>query len=79
MIKPEIIRAIRRYADEHVATGGFLRAVLSNDLREAIWRADDENKAALPEIVWYCFWQIPGNCWGSPEAVKAWLEKREAA
>ena len=76
MIKESIIRGIRRYADEHCPTGGFLRAVLSNDLRESCFRADDNNVVDLVEIVKYCHWEIPSNCWGSPEKVEAWLEKR---
>ena len=77
-IRPDIVTAIRRYADEHCPVGGFLTAVLSNDLREAFRRADDDNRAGLGAIVAYCWWEIPGDCWGSPERVRAWLEARPA-
>ena len=73
-INPDIIASIRRYADLHCPTGDFLRAVLSNDLKQAVMRADDENIRVLPEIVCYCYWEIPHSCWGSPERVKAWLK-----
>ena len=64
--------------------GGFLIAVLSNDLREAFARADQENIAAMFEIVKYCWNEIPSECWGSPEKVNDWLTRdwmaiREAA
>jgi len=72
-IKPEIIASIRRYADQHCPTGDFLRAVLENDLKEAVGRADDYNIRVIPEIVRYCYNEIPCNCWGSPERVKTWL------
>jgi hypothetical protein len=72
-IKPEIIESLRRYADHHVPTGGFLRAVLSNDLLEAVIKADDDNRTALVDIVGYCYEEIPHDCWGSPERVRAWL------
>jgi len=75
-INPRIIASILRYADQHVPTGGFLRAVLENDLLGAIRRADDDNIRVLREIVCYCYDEIPSRCWGSPEKVGAWLEHR---
>lgn len=78
-IKPEILDAIRRYADEHCPVGNFLTAVLCNDLTEAVGRADDENIRVLPEIVCYCYNEIPCSCWGSPERVRAWLDGKKAA
>lgn len=75
-IRPKIIGSIRAYADEGRPTGGFLRAVLSNDLKEAFGRADEENQAAMLEIVQYCYNEIPSVCWGSPEAVTSWLERK---
>jgi hypothetical protein len=76
MIKQSTIDSIRRYADLHCPTGGFLEAVLSNDLKEAFGRADEENFAALGEIVRYCYNEIPHCCWGSPEKVEKWLANR---
>jgi hypothetical protein len=76
-IKPETIAGINRYVAMHCPTGDFLRAVLCNDLKEAVARADDENIKVLPEIVCYCYNEIPHNCWGSPEKVNAWLAERK--
>lgn len=73
---PRVIQqSLDRYAREGVPTGDFLRAVLENDLREAIGRADYINMQALPHIVAYCWNRLPSGCWGSPEAVKRWLSK----
>ena len=72
-IRPDVIETLRNYVDHRIPTGGFLEAVLSNDLREAFGRADDGNRRDLFDIVRYCRWEIPGNCWGSREAVRAWL------
>lgn len=52
--------------------GGFLSAVISNDLKGAVMLADDKNIEALPEIVGYFYEWAPGTCWGSPEALKKW-------
>jgi hypothetical protein len=73
MIKKSTIEGIRRYADLHCPTGSFVNAVLCNDLKEACSMADEENLAALPEIVRYCWNEIPHSCWGSPERVERWL------
>ena len=72
-IRLDIIAAIRGYADQHYETGNFLRAVLRNDLTDAVGRADEDNLKVLPEIVGYCYNEIPSACWGSPEKVKDWL------
>lgn len=74
-IKQSTLGALHRYAEEGIPTGGFLRAVLSNDLREAFGRADMENRATLYEIVSYCYNELPGSCWGSPERYEAWIAK----
>lgn len=68
-----VLETLRRYVDNHVPAGGFVGAVLENNLCESIVRADDVNLPALPAIVKYLFWEVPANCWGSPEKVAAWL------
>lgn len=73
-IRPDVIRSLDRYARERIPTGGFLRAVLSNDLRGAFGRADADNRAALADIVSYVYNFLPAACWGSPQAVAAWLQ-----
>ena len=66
---------IDKYVATGCPTGGFLRAVLSNNLKQAVMYGDAENLADLPEIVRYCYWEIPGACWGSSETVEAWIDK----
>jgi len=74
LIRPNIIEGINRYVLWHQEVGHFLTAVLSNDLREALARADDENIRTILQIVSYCHNQIPGVCWGSPEVYKKWIK-----
>ena len=74
LVGDHILAAINRYALLHERKGHFLTAVFSNDLREALARADGENRQVLLQIVGYCHNEIPGCCWGSPAKVKAWLE-----
>jgi hypothetical protein len=75
-IKPSVIAGIRRYADEHCPTGSFLRSVLSNDLIHACLQADDDNIRVIPEIVKYCYNEIPNDCWGSSAKYNGWIEPR---
>ena len=64
---------IRAYADKHIPPGGFIRAVLENDLMGSFHRADVENKAHMTQIVAYVYNEIPANIWGSVSIVKDWI------
>jgi hypothetical protein len=72
----EIRESLVRYAHEHVATGGFLHAVLTNDLIRAIQVADPGNFQSLPAIIDYCLQLLPSQAWGSPDAVNQWLKEK---
>ena len=72
-----IIETLKSYVEDRCPTGGFLHAVLSNDLTEACARADMRNQARLPEIVTYIYNNLPMICWGSPEKVEKWLAGTE--
>lgn len=69
------VESINRYVEHKIEPGGFVRAVLENDLKNAFGRADAHNRHNLYDIVSYCYNEIPMTCWGSPEAVKKWLEQ----
>lgn len=53
--------------------GSFLYAVLTNDLRLAVLKADRLNRERLPEIVGSLFSYAPASTWGSHEAIKTFL------
>ena len=72
----QLQEAFRRYINERIPTGGFLRAVLENDLRTAVALADPINLGALRNIVAYAYEEIPAVAWGSRTAVAAWLGGR---
>jgi len=76
MIPRDIQASLERYAANHVPTGSFLAAVLSNDLFDAVGRADDNNIVALPNIVKWIWSNLPRNCWGDRERVREWLKIR---
>jgi hypothetical protein len=73
-----ILFGLRRYGHCHVPVGGFLTAVLANDLFESVCRADEDNYAALRSIVNYVYNCMPSPCHGSREKVAAWTSERVA-
>lgn len=69
MIPIKTKQALDRYVAEGCIPGGFLLAVLTNDLMGAVFRADEENLPALPHICRYVYNEIPSSCWGTKEKV----------
>ena len=65
--------SFKRYVEHKVPTGGFLRALLENDLREAFGRADYINVGLIQAYVSWMYNNLPSACWGSKENVAAWL------
>ena len=68
--------ALMRYILNHIKPGDFLTAVLSNDLRNAVNRADAT--VSLPLLRTYVRWLcwagvVVPHCHGSREAVEAWV------
>ena len=58
--------------------GGFLTAALENNFALAAARADHVNKEHLAELGrWLMCGSFPGMCWGSPEAVRDWLDDKD--
>lgn len=76
-IRDDMMGAIRRYIDHGINPGHFLSAVIDNDLKEAVGRADDENLENLPAFVSYFYNEAPSPCWGSPQNRKEWIAGHE--
>lgn len=66
------VRALTLWANDRIHPGGFLTAVLSNDLFRAYDLADEFSKADMDLIVKFIYNNLPGECWGSKERVKIW-------
>jgi hypothetical protein len=67
-----MVSKLRAWVDHAEPIGGFLRAVLENNLKEACGRADSSNLANLPAFVSWLYNEAPSDCWGSPAKVAAW-------
>lgn len=62
------------YLVNRIHPGSFLTAVLSNDLREACGRADEDNVRALHAYVYFLYNYAPGDSWGSYDKVEDYLK-----
>lgn len=69
-----MIGALSRYVFDGLPPGSFLEAVLSNDLRRAVERADENNQAMIVNWVKLLYNHVPASCWGSPEKYHQWID-----
>jgi len=72
-MKKQTKESLDRYVTKGISPGGFLTAVLENDLMGAFARADDQNTLDMHEIVRYVYNEMPGACHGSDLTVEAWM------
>jgi len=75
-IPESTMESLERWIALGIPTGDFLLAVLSNDLKKACGRADEENRMALFEIVGWLYNYAPIGCWGSAENVEKWSSRK---
>lgn len=74
-IPQRTLDTIDNYVLHGLEPGGFVTAVLHNDLAGAVGTADSWNLAALPDIVRYVYNECPSDCWGNQNKVNAYLKK----
>ena len=77
MIPAHTKAAIDAYVTHRRPVGHFILTVQENNLTGAFGAADKDNRAALFEIVKYCWNEIPAICWGSPTKVEKWLVRMQ--
>jgi len=74
---PEHLReAVLSYVQEAHPVGDFLRAVISNDLFDAVARADEQSLAGLRCLCQWFYNYTPRSCYGSRDRYRTWLEPR---
>jgi len=74
MVSNTIKESLQRWVDYGVPPGGFLLAVLRNDLG-AVTLADAQNFPNIKDIYVYVYNELPSDCWGSDQKVIAWRGK----
>ena len=67
--------SIINYYENGWSPGSFLEAIINNDLREAVGRADDTNIDCLKAYIMWFYNQAPSGTWGYSTAVEDWLKK----
>lgn len=68
---------IRDYIEVGLPLGGFLQAVVQNDLARAVERADPFTSLQLKEVVKFFLHYAPGTCHGSKQAYEEWIKGHE--
>ncbi len=76
-IPERMMGGIKRYLQYGVQPGDFLTAVICNNFVQAVGKADEENQKNLPAYAMYFYNEAPSECWGSPEKMRSWMEKKE--
>jgi hypothetical protein len=70
---PDHIRnGLYQYVQFGTMPGSFLKAVLENDLQLAFRFAERDMVPHIQAIASYIYWEVPGPCHGSPDAVQEW-------
>lgn len=67
-----LLGGLDRFFNQGIMPGGFLRAVLSNDLLETFGRVDPQNVTVIPRLLLLLYNHVPSPAWGSPAKVRAW-------
>lgn len=75
LIPSYTLEALHGYINEGIPTGGFLEAVLSDKLFEAVRCADLKNLAALQALTFYIYNECPSKSWGSAERVEDYIDR----
>ena len=75
-INRRCLEGLKVYIEHGARPGGFLSAVLANDFVEIVAAADGENMQNLPAYADYLYNHAPRDCWGSKQALEAWIKKK---
>lgn len=69
---------VRHYIEHGDPVGYFLTQVIQNNLSGALSQADEINRARIFDIVSWFYNEAPGQCWGSPDNMHAWMAQQQA-
>lgn len=75
IVPQHTLEALDRYVEHGLEPGSFLMSVLCNDLFGAVYRADSTNLEHLRDICIHIHWEIPSDCWGNENKVRAYMKK----
>jgi len=73
-IPRRILQSLNQYIHRRLEPGGFLKAVLMNDLSGALSHADPDCLQSLKTLHHHLYWHAPSECWGNAKRVQEWLK-----
>jgi hypothetical protein len=77
MVPVKYHAGILRYVVLGIRTGSFLSSVIANDLRETIFRADDDIVIAdISAILKWFYNEAPSPCHGSVQDRESWIKNK---
>ena len=71
------LNALKFFVEHGTLPGGFMQAVISNDLRGAVERADELNLPLIPAYVNWLYNEAPAPCWGSHKKMVEWANRKQ--
>jgi hypothetical protein len=80
-LPPHMREVAREYIEQGIEPDhrDFFYELLTNDLFGVFAFGDDTNIANLKVWMTWLYNDVPGNCWGSPAKVAAWIKRHETA
>jgi len=75
MLPEHMQEPMQLWVERGIEGGGFLMAVLCNDLMRALGKADSTNIKRLEDYGRFLYNEVPSECFGSRAKVVAWAEK----
>lgn len=70
---PRTLReGVKLYIEQGILPGSFLRAVISNNLKESFAQADHINQHRMFQIVKWFYAECPIPAWGSEKKMLKW-------
>jgi len=71
-----MIPSARRYIENRIDPGSFLRAIFENNFLGAFLKADSENTRDMRKFAIFLY-SLPRQYYGSAEIVDAWLKGKD--
>jgi hypothetical protein len=79
LVPPHMWDGVVNYFVHRYPPGDFMRALCSNDLMNAMGRADDINQANMHRWCQFLYCYAPIGSYGTPAHVARWLQPEEQA
>ena len=74
MTTDDAIESLKRYISHGIPEGGFLQAVIENNLMESFGQADETSRENLFAICSWVYGNAPMGCRGSQVRYREWID-----